>query len=225
MPAPWVDVDVLGGITSRPPEVTALLDEALELRAKLRAASEELAAAESRLERAEHDDAVAASERLRKGATVGSEQPAVEKARRAVEQARRAERAVTLAAGASLADLAATLNESATNWIATLDKQTAKARDEAVHALSAFEAALAELVSATGAATWVKNAAEDSRWDRRVGLPVAGSVAQTSARATANQQPIDRATLLRYCAELVEPPTPTPAQVGSASSATASSAA
>jgi hypothetical protein len=214
MPAPWVDVDVLGGITSRPPEVTTLLDEALELRDKLRAASEELAAAEAKLEQAEHDDAVAASERLRKGATVGSEQPAVEKARRAVEQARRAERAVTLAAGAALTDLASTLNESADDWIATLDKQTAKARDEAVRALSAFEAALAELVSATGAATWVKNAAADGRWDRRVVLPATGSAATSSSRATANQQPIDRATLLRYCAELVgEPPEPAAAEL------------
>lgn len=83
--------------------------------------------AEANLEQAKQDDALAASERLRAGATVGAEQPAVESAQ-AFEGAKRNERAAELAAGAAAVDLASAIRTHADGWLVNLDAEQTQAR-------------------------------------------------------------------------------------------------
>jgi hypothetical protein len=199
-----IDLDHVPAL-GRPSEVEQLVDEARSFRDKLRAASEQLASVEAKLEQAEHDDALAASERLRKGATLGSEAPAVEKARRAVEQARRNERAVTLASEAALVELASAIRAHADGWLVTLDAEQAQARDRALDALEAFEQALSEMRNGASSAGWIRGALEDGRFDRPARMPLLGSAAPSSSRRTSNNEALNAAELIAYARELVEP--------------------
>jgi hypothetical protein len=212
MPAPRVDVDRVP-TTGMPREVAALVDEARGLRDKLRTASEQLASAEAKLEQARQDDAQAASERIRKGSTLGAEAPAVEKARQVVEQAKRTERALELANGAALVDLASAIRAASGGWLVALDAEQAKARDHARDALETFEQALAAMRDVAASAGWIRGALEDDRYDRPARLPLLGSAAPSSSRQTSNNEPLNAGELLGYCRELLELPAPPPVAI------------
>jgi hypothetical protein len=207
-----VDVDQIPR-ERRPDDVTALLDEASGLRDKLRHAVEQTAAAQTRLEQAEREDAEAAAERVRKGSPLGAEQPAVEKARRNLEQTRRAERALELAVGAALVELASTLDASSPAWLDELEQAAGEARERGRAALVELEHALADLSTASSAAAWVRSGASDGRWDRRPPTTTAGAASASSRHITANGTPIGRDMLLGYCLELVAEPTPPPVTI------------
>jgi hypothetical protein len=199
-----VDIDRVPSL-ARPAEVGALLDEAVALRDRLRAASEALASAEAKLGQAKHADALAASERLRRGGNVGSEQPAVQKARNAVEAAKRAERAAELAAGAVAVDAVETIRANSPAWLDELEAEQAQARDRALAALATFEHELAAIREAAGAAGWLRASSEDGRYDRAPRLPLVGSAAPSSAKRTGNAEALRSDEVIAYARELVEP--------------------
>ena len=73
-------------------------------------------------------------------------------------------------------------------------------------ALDEFEDALGDLATSAAASLWVRGALDDGRFDRPERQASAGTFARSSERATANGAPLDRASLIAYCRELVEPP-------------------
>lgn len=203
-----LDVDRIPEVR-RPPEVGALVDEARGLRDRVRQATEALAAAQAKLERAEHDDAVAASQRIRQGATIGAEPATVAKARTAVDAARRAERAATLAADACLVDVGSAIRAQSDRWVADLGDEEAKARDHALDALDKFQAALDDMRNAASAIGWIQGANADGRYDRAARVPILGSVAPTSRTRTANGEALRVDEVVAFARELVaETPAP-----------------
>lgn len=104
----------------------------------------------------------------------------------------------------------AALDANAGAWLESRDDEAEHARERASAALAAFEQALADLTGASSAGIWVRSARSDQRWDRAVPTSGAGSAAPSSARTSANGDPLDRSTLLGYCRELVDPPAPRP---------------
>jgi hypothetical protein len=87
---------------ARPNPVEGAISEATDLRARLRAAQEEVASLQADLERLEADDVADAARRLRDGVQPGSIPPAISKAKHAVEPASRNARALALASEAAL---------------------------------------------------------------------------------------------------------------------------
>jgi hypothetical protein len=134
----------------------------------------------------------------------------VKKSREQLETAKLNDAALTLALEGAEGDLATTMTEHSDEWLAALDAESGRARQDAVKALAALEVALADLTQAASASLWISSAKTDGRWDRRVPLASAGSVAPSSARMTANSAPLDRPTLLGFLRELVEPPPQSP---------------
>jgi hypothetical protein len=199
-----VDVDRIP-TTGMPREVAALVDEAVALRDKLRHAAEQTAAAQARLERAEHDDAQAGAQRIRKGSPLGTEQPAVAKARSALDAAKRGERALTLAAGAAEADLGSAIRAASDGWIAELNAEQERASNHALDALADFERALGAMRDAAAASGWLQGALADDRYDRPARQPMLGSLAPSSARRTSNAEALNAGEVLGYARELVEP--------------------
>jgi hypothetical protein len=189
----------------RPPEVAELVNEARELRDRLRSASEQLAKTQAALEQAESDDAAAASERIRQGGALGAEAPAVGKARKLVNEARRNERALELANGAALVDLASAIRAHSDGWLANLDAELDERRAHALDALAAFEAAVADMRSTASSALWIRGALDGGRFDRPARQPLLGSAAPSSARRTVNAEAMTAGELVGYLRELVEP--------------------
>lgn len=207
-----VDVDTVPEV-ARPPGVAKALGESLELRDRYRRAQEDLAGLEAELRRLEDEDVAQAAERVRAGSAPGNLLAGVTKARAAVETAKRNSAAIGLANDAAQRDLADTLHADGDEWLASLDNEAERARQRGRKALDAVEAALRELAAATSASNWVRSGLSDDRWDRRPSPSRAGAYAASSARATANSEALDRATLLGYMAELLESPAPAPVVV------------
>jgi hypothetical protein len=208
----WIDVDVIPEI-ARPEAVDKVLAEALSLRDRLRAAQEELAAAQADLERQEQADVAQAAERIRSGAAPGAIPAAISKSRQKVELAKRNASALALASEAAQRDLAETMTTNADEWLGRIETATVDSRERAAAALAALASALDEMGTAASASAWVQNGQTDSRWDRRSTPMLIGSIAPSSARVSANSQPFTRQQLLDFVAELINPPSPSPARV------------
>jgi hypothetical protein len=207
-----VDLDVVPGI-ARPPAVEKVLGESLDLRDRYRRAQEDLAKLEAELHRLEDEDVAQAAERVRAGSAPGNLLTGIAKAKQAAELAKRNGAAIGLANDVAQNDLAAALNAAGAEWLASLDEEAELARQRGRKALAAVETAMNELAAATSASAWVASGLADDRWDRRVSPTRIGTYAASSARATANGSPLDRATLLAYMSELLEPPAPAPVAI------------
>jgi hypothetical protein len=194
----------------RPDAVVAVLNEALELRGRLRQARDELVAATAELERQEAADVEAAAKAIRSGEAPGNLSAKVTKQRHAVEVAQRNAAALELASEAAEADLASTMLASADTWAEELHRDREQARERAVAALEHFEAAALEVSRAAGAEAWLRSATTDQRFDRPVPAMLVGTVAPSSRRVTANSEPLHVDALIGWLREALEPPTPTP---------------
>jgi hypothetical protein len=192
---------------ARPTEVASVLAEAVELRDRLRQAREELAAAQAELEHQEQADVAAAAQRIRQGAAPGNLSAGITKQRHAVEVAQRNAAALALASDAAQADLAETMLAHADEWIEQLERETAQARERAVEAVATFVRNTDEMNSAAGSAAWLASGRADGRWDRRVPVMVAGTVAVSSRSRTANNEPLRVDELVGYLREALEPAT------------------
>jgi chromosome segregation ATPase len=209
----WVNVDVVPAV-GRPDAVETAIAEAVELRDRLRAAQEELAAMQAELERQEHDDVARTAEKIRSGAAPGAIPATISKAREKVEVAKRNASALAVASEASQADAAEAMRPNAGEWVERIDAATGEARERAVAALATLEESLGELATLTSASSWVVNGQSDGRWDRRPAVMVMGASAPSSKRLTANGEALTREQLLGFVGELVEPPEPTPPAPG-----------
>jgi hypothetical protein len=207
-----VDLNVVPEL-ARPDAVSAVIAEAVELRERLRLASEELAGMQAELELQEARDVEQAAKRIRSGEAPGSLSTAISKSRHAVEVASRNRSALALAADAALVDLASVMHEHGAEWIEALEHEKEQAHERAVEALSAFESAAQEISTVVGAASWIRSAIESGRWDARLPRPLVGSMATSSRRVTANSEPLSTAQLVAYLREAIEPPPPEPAPV------------
>jgi hypothetical protein len=190
----------------RPAEVDQALSEASELRARGRAAQEELAAAQALLEQAQRDDVNRAAELARKGSPLGDVPAAVEKARHQVELAQRAGAALTLATDAAVVDAEQVIRDNADGWLATVDDLREQARQRGLAAVAELEQAARDVSDTAGAARWLRDGLTQAHFDPHVVASMTGLVARSSARATANNQPIELGQLVAYCRELFEPP-------------------
>ena len=173
-----------------------------------REANEQLAAAQSELEREQQADRVATAERIRQGAEPGTIAPKIGKLRNAVELAERNAGALALAVEGVQDDLAATMRQHADTWLAALDGEGERARQQALAALDAFDDAVRTLREAAFAASWVRGALDDDRWDRQPRAMLVGSVAPSSRRLTANNEPIAVPDLVGYLRESIDEPQP-----------------
>jgi hypothetical protein len=204
----WIDVDVIPEI-ARPEAVDRVLAEALSLRDRLRAAQEELAAAQADLERQEQADVAQAAERIRSGEAPGAIPAAIAKSRQKVELAKRNANALALASEAAQHDLAETMTTNADAWLATLDEETERARKRGRAAIEQLEVATHEIGDAASATSWLRSGIDDGRFDRQPRAMLVGSVATSSKRRTANSEPLAAREILDYCRELlVEPSQP-----------------
>jgi hypothetical protein len=202
-----IDLDHVPSVV-RPSEIETAIDEARQLRDRHRLAQEELAQAQQALERAQDADVAAAAERVRQGSAPGALPPAVEKAKRAVEIAERNARAIGLASEQAGQDAVSAISERAESWTVSLRDEAERARETAGAALAALEDAVARIGSSGSAQNWLAAANDDDRYDRSVKPIVA--FALSSARRTANNEPLTVGELVSWLREAVEPPTPMP---------------
>jgi hypothetical protein len=207
-----VNVDVVPKL-ARPAEVEQAIKAAAQMRERARLAAEAVAAAQGRVDELEHEDVEQAAKRARAGEPLGATSRALTKGRDTLLLAQRDSNALRLAQEQIEDELATAMQETASSWIASLDDETARARQQASEALAAYEAALAAIAASTAAALWVRSAVADGRWDRPQRQALDGTVARSSGRVSANSQPFGAAQIVGWAHELVEPAsTSTPAQ-------------
>ena len=204
MPPSWVNLDVIPAL-GRPAEVEQAITEATALRDRARQAQEQSAAKQRALEDAERADVEAAAERARAGAALGAPPRGVGKARGELEQAKRDAAALSLAAHRSAVDLTESMKAAADEWQTRLEAESEQARERARDAIAALEAATRELGAAASAADWLRSGVADGRFDRQPGAMRIGSVAPSSAKRTANGEPLRVEELLAYARELLDP--------------------
>jgi hypothetical protein len=197
-----IAIDVVPEI-GRPPEIETAIDEARQLRDRHRLAQEELAQAQQALERAQDADVAAQAERVRHGSAPGALPSAIEKAKRAVEVAERNARAIGLASEQAGQDAVSAISERAEVWTVALRDEAEQARERAGAALAALEDAVAGIGSSGSAQNWLAAASDDGRYDRPVKPIVA--FALSSARRTANNEPLSVAELVSFLRETIEP--------------------
>jgi hypothetical protein len=190
---------------SRPADVQRALDEAITLRDRHRAARETVAAAQAELEQAQDADVTATAERVRAGDAPGAMPAAIAKARAAAEPAERNARAIGLASDAAQSDLAAMIQQHAESWLAALDAESEQARVRAVEALDMFDEARATISATSAAGAWLRSGLVDQRFDRRVGVTSAATVALSSRAVTANGEPLRVDDLIAWAREAIEP--------------------
>jgi hypothetical protein len=193
---------------ARPPAVEQAVSEAAELRARLDDARRAATLAAAELERAEANDVEAAALATRQGAATPKPDPALAKAKAAADTCARQIQILGRALEMSHEAAAAAITTSTPGWLEQLTGEQDRARDEALELLDRFEAAVGKLRAAAAAQLWLQQAGSDQRYDRAPVVPTLGSAAPSSARRTANSEPIDAATVVGYCRELVDPPPP-----------------
>ena len=203
--ATWVNLDVIPQL-GRPAEVEQTISEATALRDRARQAQEQSAARQQELEQAERADVEAAAERARAGAALGTTPAAVKKARDQLESAKREAAALALAADGAAVDLVEVMRAQGDAWLAQLDVEAEQARECGRQAIAALEAAARELGTAASASAWLHSGLSDGRFDRQPGATVTAAAAPSSARRTANSEPLRVDELIGYARELIDPP-------------------
>jgi hypothetical protein len=181
-----------------------VLGEAVDLRAKLREATERLASLQAQLDEQEQADVEAAAQAIRQGSSPGAISAGIAKSRQAVETQTRQVQALTLASDACLADLASTILASVDEWRGALDAEVEQSREQARRAVAELRGSLTRVSDALATRHWL-DAGDFGQ--RPVGM-MAGSFAPSSRARTANSQPLGIDELIGYVGELVDPPAP-----------------
>jgi hypothetical protein len=133
----------------RPEPVSAVLCEAVELRARLREATERLAELQSKLDEQERSDVEAAAQAIRQGSSPPTISAGIAKSRAAIETQTRQVRALTLASDACQADPASTMIEASTAWREALDAEVERARADGRAAIGQLGDSCARVGDAT----------------------------------------------------------------------------
>jgi hypothetical protein len=194
---------------ARPVEVDGAVAEAVALRDRAREASEAVAAAQANVDELERQDVETAAARARAGESLGAPAAGLRKAKDALALAQRDQTAIRLAQEQAETDVANTIAESAGRWSADLHDEAERARQAGRDAIDALRAACDRIGACGSARNWI-DAGDYSRPPRAVGT---ASVAPSSRRRTANNEPLNIGELLAYAAELIDPPPPSPTAV------------
>jgi hypothetical protein len=214
-----VNVDVVPKL-ARPVEVEQAIKAATQMRDRARAASEGVAKAQQAVDEREREDVEQAAAKARAGEPLGQPARALVKARDDLLLKQRDANALRLASEQSDQELAAVIATHADNWTVELDTEVEQAREAGRAALAALQNACDRIGAATSAQAWITGALIDDRFDRPPRQMLAGSIAPTSRRLTANHEPLTAAELFGFVSELVEPPsTSTPAPTVTADTA------
>jgi hypothetical protein len=190
----------------RPATVEQRLAEVVALRDRHRSAREQVAAAQAELDAAKQEDLASAAARARAGEALGQVAVSVKKATARLEQEQRDTAAILQALDEATTDLGQAITDAGGDWVDALDREQEAARARALDALDAFQTAVTDLRAAAGARLWLEGALSDQRFDRRAPTPLLGSRAASSARVTANGEPVDAGHIVEWCRELVEAP-------------------
>jgi hypothetical protein len=195
----------------RPAEVEQAIVAAQQMRERVAEQAEAVAAAQHAVDEAERQDVEAAARRARAGEPLGASSRALVKARDVLLLAQRDSNALRLAQQQAEDDLAQVIAKHADAWLEELHRAAEQARARAVDALEQFERDAHEISASGGAAIWLRSGQAEGRFDRAPGMAVVGTIAVSSRRRTANNEPLRVDELVGYLRELIEPPTSTPA--------------
>jgi hypothetical protein len=111
-----------------------------------------------------------------------------------------------LAAETAQQELGGEIRACRADWLKSAEQAAEKARSRARKALGQLEAELNALRQARTIAWWLE---EGNGLDRETGVPHGHlGVAQSSAFMMKNESPVPPADLLRWVAELIDPPAP-----------------
>jgi hypothetical protein len=196
----------------RPKEVEQAIEAAVAMRERAREAAEAAAAAQKAVDEAEGEDLEAAAARARAGQPLGAQSRTLVKAREELLLKQRDATALRLAAEGVGQEVVDAIGKRADAWVTALGKEQERAREQGRQALVALEDACARIGAVASAQQWIAAAQDDGRFDRPPRMMFEGSLALSSKRRTANSEPMQRAELLGYVGELLEPlPAPEPA--------------
>jgi hypothetical protein len=190
----------------RPVEVEHAIDAAAQMRERAREAAEAVADAQRAVDEREREDVEQAAQRARAGEPLGATSRALTKARDDLLLKQRDLNALRLAQHQAEDDVATAIGAHAEAWLVELDDAAAQARERAIDALVLFEQAAHEISGSGGTANWLTSGQADGRFDRAPGMAIVGTVAQSSRRRTANNEPLRVDELVGWLREALEPP-------------------
>jgi hypothetical protein len=124
--------------------------------------------------------------------------------------AQRDSNAVRLAQQQVEDEVATAIGTHADAWLEELHAEREQARQRAVDALAMFGDAANAIRRAASAEAWLRSATTDQRYDRPALAMLVGTVAPSSRRVTANNEPLHVDSLVGWLRESLEPPTSTP---------------
>jgi hypothetical protein len=188
---------------ARPPEVERAISEARGLRDVAQQSADEVAAVQAKLDQLEQQDVEGAAARARAGEPLGTPGAPVRKAKDALALGQRNLAAVRLAVEQAEADTVDAISARADVWDVALQAEREQAREQAQVALAALEDAVARIGGAGAAQNWLAAASDDGRYDRPVKPTLA--FALSSARRTANNEPLSVAELVGFLREAIDP--------------------
>jgi hypothetical protein len=198
----------------RPKDVERAIEAAVAMRERARDAAEAVAAAQKAVDEAEREDVEAGAARAHVGEPLGAPNRTLTKARDELLLKQRDSNILRLASEQAGQEVVKAIAKRADAWTVELGKECERAREQGKQALVALEDACARIGASVSAQQWLVAAADDGRYDRPGRLMLEGAVAISSRRRTANSEPLQRAELLGYVGELLEPlPAPEPATV------------
>lgn len=189
--------------TARPTSVAQAIKGAEAMRARARAAAEAVAAAQNAVDEVEREDVEAAALRARAGEPLGATNRALTKTRDELLLKQRDLNALRLAQEQAEEDVVDAISERADHWAIELRAEADRAREQGRAALIALKDAFAQIGGSTSAQSWLAAASRDGRYDRAA--KPTRAFALSSARRTANSEPLSVGDLLGYLHEAIEP--------------------
>jgi hypothetical protein len=197
----------------RPDVVERAVSEAQQLRDRAQEAADVVAQQQKVVDDREREDVEAAAAKARAGEPFGTPSRALVKSRDDLLAAQRTANVLRVALGQAEEAVVAAIVEHAEQCSSSLGDEAERAREAGRAALAALLDACVRIGDAVSAQAWLAGALSDQRFDRPARTMVEGSIALSSRRRTANNEPMGRDELFGYVAELLVEPTATAAPV------------
>jgi hypothetical protein len=189
-----------------PAEVETARRKVAELRERLPAQREAVAAAERAVVEAEVSDRERMASELASGGSPKADSRSVEQARQRAGERRREGEALALAVQSAETALGETVRESQARWMSSAARQEKAARARARAVVEKLHGAMEDVAAAHATAVWLEH-----MLPREQPAPSAVRVAlDDSARHTANQEPLSATVVLGWLAQSVAEPEPQP---------------